>query len=388
MHQLYQDAMSVIRPLEKSDLFVTMNCNPKWEEITKELKSFREPNDGPDLIAKERLASCTHSSNLDKPKDLSQINGIVSAEIPEQVSFPQTHKTVKACMMHGKCGSFKPNAVCMVDGKCSKNFPKQFAVETIMTSDTYPVYKRSPANENNQVLKVTLSLENPNELNNSEKQNQIKEVNEITRFQSAKLRLSIYLDSQQMCYFDQNNDISEVLSKNEETQLTAFFKLNSNNFKANDLFYYEIPKHFSLDNKSRSWKPPVVRKANCAEIAAASINRSYLWYSVQSLNLTINMRVKNGDDKDSKEAEEFSKFFLRIGEGKEKRFSDQSGLNDLIKLPSKIIKNFGSIDIIKQVYGDLYSDTNEEFLMSRAILCRKNSNVDLINNLATDLFEG
>ncbi|CAF1036979.1 unnamed protein product [Brachionus calyciflorus] len=112
------------------------------------------------------------------------------------------------------------------------------------------------------------------------------------------------------------------------------------------------------------------------------------WNSVQTLNLTINMRVKNGDDKDSKEAEEFSNFLLRIGEGKENRFSDQSGLNDLIKLPSKIIKHFGSIDLIKQVYGDLSSDTNEEFLMSRAILCPKNSDVDLINNLATDLFEG
>ncbi|CAF1036998.1 unnamed protein product [Brachionus calyciflorus] len=167
-----------------------------------------------------------------KPKDLSQINGIVSAELPEQVSFPQTYKTVKACMMHGHD-------------------------------------------------KITLSLENPNEFNNSEEQNQIKEVIEITRFQSERyvsacescfrifrynlsgqypttVRLSIHLENQQMCYFDQNNDISEVLSKNEETQLTAFFKLNSNNFKANDLFYYEIPKHFSWDN--RSWKPR--KKAN------------------------------------------------------------------------------------------------------------------------------
>lgn len=50
MHQLYQDAMSVVRAFGKPDLFITMTCNPKWPEIQKELLPGQTPNDRPDLI--------------------------------------------------------------------------------------------------------------------------------------------------------------------------------------------------------------------------------------------------------------------------------------------------------------------------------------------------
>jgi len=37
MAQLYQDAISIVRRLGRPDLFITVTCNPKWEEIKKAL---------------------------------------------------------------------------------------------------------------------------------------------------------------------------------------------------------------------------------------------------------------------------------------------------------------------------------------------------------------
>ena len=33
-HQLYQDAMGIVRHFGKADFFVTFTCNPRWQEIT------------------------------------------------------------------------------------------------------------------------------------------------------------------------------------------------------------------------------------------------------------------------------------------------------------------------------------------------------------------
>eukprot|EP00877_Chromochloris_zofingiensis_P005850 jgi/Chrzof1/15266/UNPLg00663.t1 len=52
MHQLYQDSMAKVRCFGKPDLFITMTCNPKWQEITDELKPRESANDRPDLVTR------------------------------------------------------------------------------------------------------------------------------------------------------------------------------------------------------------------------------------------------------------------------------------------------------------------------------------------------
>jgi hypothetical protein len=52
MHQLYQDAMSVVRANGKPDLFITFTCNPHWAEIDECLKPFQKPSDRPDIIVR------------------------------------------------------------------------------------------------------------------------------------------------------------------------------------------------------------------------------------------------------------------------------------------------------------------------------------------------
>ena len=46
-------------------------------------------------------------------------------------------------MVHGPCGTAKPNAKCMADGKCTKHYPKEFHETIHFGEDSYPQYARS-----------------------------------------------------------------------------------------------------------------------------------------------------------------------------------------------------------------------------------------------------
>ena len=44
--------MAIVRHMHKPDLFITMTCDPKWQEITAGLKPGQSPQDRPDLVAR------------------------------------------------------------------------------------------------------------------------------------------------------------------------------------------------------------------------------------------------------------------------------------------------------------------------------------------------
>ena len=62
-HQLYQDAMAIVRRYGKPDLFITFTCNPQWPEITNSLFQNQTSSDRPDIVArvfKLKLKSLLH----------------------------------------------------------------------------------------------------------------------------------------------------------------------------------------------------------------------------------------------------------------------------------------------------------------------------------------
>src|ERR1039457_669061 len=85
---------------------------------------------------------------LDKESQIrtaEDIDGIVSARIPNEKRFPRLNKTVTRDMMHGPCGQLNMKSVCMSEDKngnksCSKRFPKDFVETTIVGNDSYPQY--------------------------------------------------------------------------------------------------------------------------------------------------------------------------------------------------------------------------------------------------------
>lgn len=52
MYQRYQDAMALVQKYGKPDLFLTMTCNPSWDEIKNELLPGQSPQDRPDLVSR------------------------------------------------------------------------------------------------------------------------------------------------------------------------------------------------------------------------------------------------------------------------------------------------------------------------------------------------
>ncbi|XP_044141869.1 uncharacterized protein LOC122931877 [Bufo gargarizans] len=52
MQQNYQDAMAIVRKYGKPDLFITMTCNPKWEEIVHNLQHGQTVDGQPHLVAR------------------------------------------------------------------------------------------------------------------------------------------------------------------------------------------------------------------------------------------------------------------------------------------------------------------------------------------------
>ena len=159
--------MAITRKFGKPDLFITFTCNPKWPEIQSSLFSDEAPLDRPDICArvfkiksdsllkdiKEHgvLGMCVAHvdtiewqkrkglphlhllvklSEADKIRSTSDIDKIVSAELPDAKRNQSLHSIVIKHMIHGPCGKHDSKAPCMIEKKCSKHFPKQERKET------------------------------------------------------------------------------------------------------------------------------------------------------------------------------------------------------------------------------------------------------------------
>jgi hypothetical protein len=52
MRRQYMDAMALVQRFGKPNIFLTMTCNPNWDEIKHELYPGQTPQDPPDLIVR------------------------------------------------------------------------------------------------------------------------------------------------------------------------------------------------------------------------------------------------------------------------------------------------------------------------------------------------
>jgi len=152
-----------------------MTANPKWDEITAALLPGQTAQDRPDLVTRVfrlklralitlitedcifgrpvahvyviefQKRGLPHAHILiilqesDKPRNPSDYDRIVCAELPDETLYPELYKTVTSCILHGPCGAANANAPCMKDGKCSKQYPKPFSETTTADSNEYPV---------------------------------------------------------------------------------------------------------------------------------------------------------------------------------------------------------------------------------------------------------
>ena len=179
-HQLYQDAMAMVRKHGRPELFITFTCNPKWREIVDNLRPGDLPHERNDLMArvfkmklKELLHDLTKQNVLgktvghtyviefqkrglphahillilqraDKFLTSDDYDSVVCAEIPNPVTCPDLYNIITRQMMHGPCGHLNPDCVCMDRDlrTCTKHFPKQKSEQTSAIEDSFPIYRR------------------------------------------------------------------------------------------------------------------------------------------------------------------------------------------------------------------------------------------------------
>ena len=181
----YQNGLAICREYRKPDFFITMTCNPNWEEIKSNLLPNQTAQDRPDLTSrvfnlkkhqlvddfvkggifgrvvalmytiefqKRGLPHCHLLIILeddDRIQTHNEVDKLVTAELPPDPNDPtisalqkenrqKLQDLVSSQMIHGPCGS-----QCLKDGKCSKNFPKEYQRETTINPETnYAIYKR------------------------------------------------------------------------------------------------------------------------------------------------------------------------------------------------------------------------------------------------------
>ena len=201
-HMQFLDAMAIVRVLGKPDYFITMTCNPRWPEITAELREGQSPEDRPEVTARvfrQKLTALLDTLNkgavfgsvkahcatvefqkrglphahillivdeMDRLTTPEQVDNVISAELPpdpetadndaDKEQMRRLEKIVLTNMIHGPCGQLNPKAPCMEEAKCTKKFPKPYQKYTTVDAvSSFPTYRRRSPEDGGRVITLT-----------------------------------------------------------------------------------------------------------------------------------------------------------------------------------------------------------------------------------------
>ncbi|CAJ2673035.1 unnamed protein product [Trifolium pratense] len=135
---------------------------------------------------------------------------------------------------------------------------------------------------------------------------------------------------------------------------------------------------------------PVIPRGSRSDIVHSSINASYIWDHCEVLTLTKNMRLNDAlQGTDSEEVANFSKWILKVGEGK---LSEPNDGNAEIEIPEDLLIPT-SDNPIKSIVDSTYPNFLQNFadvsyLDSKAILASTIEVVDEINDYMLSIMPG
>ncbi|XP_037902457.1 uncharacterized protein LOC119646155 [Hermetia illucens] len=211
-----------------------------------------------------------------------------------------------------------------------------------------------------------------------------------TAHSTFKLPLDVHNKPDAMCKIKKNSGIAAVLRKSsiiiwDECTMAHKYSLEALNRTMQDLNSNNKLFGGAILLLSGDFRQtlPVIPRSTFADEVNACLKQSFLWRSVETLRLTINMRVQLQNDPS---AQIFSEQLLDIGNGK----IELQPNTQCIKLPD----NFCTVvqdknELIQSILPDIQNNyLNHEWLSQRAILAAKNVDVDEINFQIQQLLPG
>ncbi|XP_063906157.1 uncharacterized protein LOC135124864 [Zophobas morio] len=320
----------------RPDLFITFTCNPSWCEIKYLLLPGQQPSDQHDLTArvfKQKLirfmdlitknhiygeTRCWmysiewQKSGLPHAHILiwlvekivpTQIDDIITAELPNAEEDPELFEIVKKNMIHGPCGGHNPHSPCMKDGKCTKKYPRQLLQETQTGGDGYPLYRRRKPDDGGytttiKINNVDFEVDNRwivpyspilsksfNAHINVESCNSVKSIkyickyvnkgsdmaifgianpNEIEQFQMGRyissneavwriLGFDIHERFPAVMHLSVHHNAPQRVADPPNTTLTAFFQLCATDEFAKTLMYHEVPQFYTWNQSTKKF---------------------------------------------------------------------------------------------------------------------------------------
>ncbi|KAG6720710.1 hypothetical protein I3842_03G074600 [Carya illinoinensis] len=304
MRKRYMEAMALVQRYGKPDIFLTMTCNPNWQEISNELRLHEESQNRPDLVARVFRAKLEElKDQLFKQQIFGKVSAyvyviehqkrglphahfliilqrnwklyapesfdeIVSAEIPDKNTNLHLHNarsdngiTVKLRghnLDNRWVVPYNPYLLATFD--CHINVEICSTIKVVKYLYKY-VYKGHDCVAFNLV---------------SEQTNQ--QIDEIQQFQSARwiappeamwriygfivnemypsvYSLHLHLEDKHQVTFRANEDLINVLNsdRSAKSMLTEFFALNQVDENARTLLYKEFPEFYVWSQQYKEW---------------------------------------------------------------------------------------------------------------------------------------
>ncbi|VDK75303.1 unnamed protein product, partial [Onchocerca ochengi] len=153
MHEYAQDTVAYVRHYGRPNLFITFTCNSAWDNIQNLLLPGQLPMDKHHItvhVFRQKLkllmdftvkhevfgsVRCWIYSVEWQKRELpyadtliwlydkiisNEIDDVICAEIPYADVDQNLYQVITKDLIHGPCGTLKPNSPCMMDGKCYK----------------------------------------------------------------------------------------------------------------------------------------------------------------------------------------------------------------------------------------------------------------------------
>nr|XP_040256329.2 uncharacterized protein LOC120974039 [Aegilops tauschii subsp. strangulata] len=217
----------------------------------------------------------------DKYPEPSQIDKIISAEIPNKDEDPEAFGAVENFMMHRPCGEAKQNSPCMVGHRCSKHFPKRYNVSTTIDEDGFPVYKRKDDGRSRSIKylykyidkdddQVTALLKERLAANKTDEIKKYLEMRYISTSEAcwrifqfdlhyrdpAVERLPFHLENEQQVIFPDSTDLDKIVTRegSKSTKFTQWMEANKIYELGKELTYAEFPTKFVWKRETKCWQ--------------------------------------------------------------------------------------------------------------------------------------